>query len=317
MSSLAATVVSRLAAGRPLIGLGLRTVEGRWDLRGLRFPEADRRPGPEVAGFETGLVNPVRMRNVELDSLDFSGAVWRGLSLTTARVTNCVFDDADFSGLNVQGVQFIDCSFRGADVRDASLCGNPRYFVGWRRLTSWTRVDFTGSDLRGTAHLAERYVDCDFSNARLDRVDFDAARHTRSRFSGRLEEVEFSRTSRWLMWRGSVNTMFGVDFSRADLVDCGFWALDLAHAVLPVTAQHAVFAPKVAVAKRVLQLLRNEDDPGALIDLRVRMERCVDEGPATLSARGVAHEEGLGRDLAERARAMGLIRRAQSEVGGR
>ena len=316
MDDLERRVVERLSHGTSLEGLGLGRVGGRWDLRGMRFSDVERRPGPAVGGYSSvGLAGFDQLNNVRLEGLDLTGAVWESLRLTSVEVSDCVLDGARLYDLRMWDSHWHDCSLRATRLRSGSMGGTTPL---WRRsrTTSWKGVDFTEADLRDSAHQYESYTDCDFSRARLDGVDFDGARHVRSRFAGRVEDVSFRRRPLLGLSVGPVNAMLDVDFTEAQLVGCGFWDLDLRQVKLPSTEEHVIARPKVAVARRVLELLATAELTDALIGLRVAMEFWQRTGPDTVHAWGVVDRAFLSESPEELLRAIALLDQAIAEVAG-
>lgn len=316
MSDLERQVVARLAGGGPLDGLGLGRVEGRWDLRGMHLSNVRRSGGPTVGGYATTQLEEMdQLKGVRLEGLDLTGAVWEHLRLTSVEINDCVMDRARLPDLRMWDSHWRKCSLRGTRL-DGSMSGTTPL---WRRsrTTSWTQVDFTGADLRDTAHGYESYTDCDFSRARLKEVDFQGARHVRSRFAGPVEDVYFFRRPQGGLPVGPVNEMLDVDFTDAQVIGCSFWGLDLGAVRLPSTEHHVLARPKVATAGRALELLSAIGQGDSLIGLRVAMEDWIRTGPGTAEAWGIVHREFLGESDAERAQATALLEQAIAEVAGR
>ena len=300
---------ARLGSGEGLGGLGLGKVAGRWDLRGRTMSEPATSP-MVVDGYNAVNVKGYdELIGVALEGIDLSGAIWPHLRLSRVRIRDCVLDDARIPGLRSQAVDVTDSSFRGADMRDAGMSGHvarirPRY-------STWVGVDFTGADLRGSGHGVEQYIDCSFSKARLDEVNFLGARHVRSRFEGRLDDVFFYRkTPLRRSHNDIVNNMERVDFTRAQVVGGRFWGLGLEDSYLPTGAHHLIVHPKVAGARSVLEQLNRARPARNLVELRVIMELLIAEGPERPSARGIVHRELLGRDEPERERGRAFLRKA-------
>ncbi|MFS0702604.1 pentapeptide repeat-containing protein [Cellulomonas sp. 179-A 4D5 NHS] len=252
------------------------------------------------------------LRGVTLSGLDLSGATWESLRLLDVRVEDCVFDDARLPDLRMWESRWTDCSMRGTRLNGGSMAGRTPV---WRRRgsTQWAGVDFTGADLRDTAHGGELYTGCDFSHARLESVDFSDARHVRSRFAGVLREVFFYRRAPQSSRLRPVNEMRDVDLTAARLTDCSFFGLDLASARLPSAALHVIALGKVPVARRVLALMTSTGTLESMIGLRVAMEYWIEEGPDTPTAWGIADRASLGESDEERNRALALVERAQRE----
>lgn len=302
----AEVVLDRLARGAGLEGLGLGKVDGRWDLRGLVLPRVVRWHGTLVDERETGnSAAGMELRRVELSSIDLSGARLGGLRLMGAVVRDCVFDGAMMQHLGVFKATVRDCSFVGADLREAVMCGPPSR--PWRRPTTWLNVDLSRADLRWSVHHSEVYTDCDFSHAQLAGVDFEGAVHVGSRFAGMVSEVTFRRKP--LYWQGlRPNTMERVDMADAELDGCEFWGIGLESAVLPTGPEHVVYRPKAEIAAAVLARVAELGAARELISLVVTMERALEQGPGSRTARGVVHRGSLGDTAEERERALEILR---------
>jgi uncharacterized protein YjbI with pentapeptide repeats len=222
---LEAEVLQRLATNRPLTDLNLREHEGRIDLRGLRIRAPERSAGPTVGRLQlNSLSGLTELKNVSLTDLDLSGAHLDELRLLGGSIRNCRFEQASCRGWRLWAVTTHDTSFHLADLRDAVLGGA----LGGREDT-WHRVTFSRADMRGIVSAAATYVDCDFSHARLDNVDFDASVFVKCIFAGRLSDVIFNRNGRSANDRARpvTNEMVDVDFSGAELHYVEFRGLDL------------------------------------------------------------------------------------------
>lgn len=314
MAANARAVVARLAAGAPLDGLGLGKVGGRWDLRGLRLPETEG-SGPRPVSHGIPSWERTELSHVPLVGLDLSEAILTGMRLIDVDIRDCVFDRARLDDAAMWETRVVASSFRSASMREMVMGGSP--LRPWRRryMNSWQDVDLSRADLRGSVHSAETYTDCDFSHARLFRVGFEASRHVRSRFAGRVDDCAFRRTPQELLLWGLVNPMQDVDMSEAELVDCGFWGLGLENVRLPRSPGHIVFRPKAAVARETLNRIAPSESSGSLAYLYALMERKVEEGPESATALGVIHREALGDTEDERAEAEAVLRSAITAVG--
>jgi uncharacterized protein YjbI with pentapeptide repeats len=179
---LAEEVLARLVAGRPLDGLGLGDVAGRTDLRGLPAPTPKRLARFEAAGwFVESLGNLVRLRG-----LDLSGASLDSFRFHQCVIEECVLDKARCNDWRMWESRIRNTSFRGTSFRNAALGpwsgGKGNEFTG---------VDFTQADFRGAPRMTALYEDCDFSSAKLDKMEFQRCGLVRCRFSGPLNEVIF------------------------------------------------------------------------------------------------------------------------------
>ena len=145
--ALARQVVGRLATGQALDGLGLDTVEGRIDLRGLPASGSDVGGPPEI----------VVLRAAHLERLDLRGArlSWR---FHDSAVRDCRFEAADCRDWRLWNATVHECRFSGADL-EGSAVGT------WHndRGNAWETIDFTDADFRVGVSRVARYEDCDFS----------------------------------------------------------------------------------------------------------------------------------------------------------
>lgn len=150
--------IACLVAGRRLDGLGLDSVDGRLDLRGLPVPVPRRLQRFETAGwFAEKLGELVQFRGRHLESIDFSGAQLQSLRFTDSQITNCQFLDANCRDWRLWGTNVVDCDFAGASLREAAV---GTWHEG--RRNSWKRVTFTGTDLRVAVSWMSIYDNCNF-----------------------------------------------------------------------------------------------------------------------------------------------------------
>ncbi|EXG82831.1 pentapeptide repeat-containing protein [Cryptosporangium arvum] len=152
-------VVERLAAGRSLDDLGLATVDGLLDLRGL--PAA-------------GLV----VTGARLTGLDLSYASLPEARLTDVEWRQCRFDSVDLSAAVIVGGSLAESTVRRADLRDTSVAGS-----------SWESVDLVGSKFAYFA--AERVTFTHTTFPALASVGFTRCSFERCRFLGGLSGVRF------------------------------------------------------------------------------------------------------------------------------
>ncbi|WP_344649085.1 pentapeptide repeat-containing protein [Cryptosporangium japonicum] len=152
-------VVERLATGRSLDDLGLATVDGLLDLRGL----------PAAGLVATG---------AQLTGLDLSYASLPEARLTDVRWTQCRLDGADLSAAVIVGGSLAGSTVRRADLRDVVVAGS-----------AWESVDLVGSKF---AHLAaERATFTHTTFPALSSVAFTRCSFDRCRFLGGLSGVRF------------------------------------------------------------------------------------------------------------------------------
>ena len=254
---LAGEVFVRLRRGRRLSDLGLGTVDGRTDLRGITaaIPRRSRR-------FQFGrlfveeLSGLVELRDCLIEGIDFGGALLPNLRFFDSEIRDCRFDAAQCRGWRMWRTRLEDVGFRRANLRDSALGpfdGAPNRF---------DRVDFRDADLRGIASSGVEYVDCDFGGARLDGVDFQSSSLVRCRFAGVLKGVIFYAHG-FQTGKPDPNPMEDVDFSEAVLRDVEFRGLNLDRVRFPVTSDHFVTRNYRCVIEYALTKLQGDESTAA------------------------------------------------------
>jgi len=287
--------LARLMSGRPLDGLGLEKAEGRVDLRGLPAPVPRRLARYEHAGwFIEKLGNLVQFKDVALRDLDLSGASLDSFRFNGCIIENCVFDGARCNDWRIWETQTRETSFRKASLREATL--GP-----WSdgKGNTFSRVDFTGADFRDCTSITAVFEDCDFSRARLGKVQFKRCGIVRCTFAGLLDEVEFDGRVFEPDLR-EPNRYEDVDMSNALLRLPVFWGIDLPAFRLPADPGLRVIGNYPCVATEAVKALQGREDlAGRVLRAILSDERTADRGyPFGLSSRSDWILLG-GEDLAE------------------
>lgn len=247
-------VLDGLAVGQLPADLGWGVIGGRLDLRGLPAPLPKRSNRREIDGrFVEELSESLTIRGASLSNLDLSGAQLESLRMFDSTVSDCVFDAARCQDWRLWGCQVRDSRFIGTDLRHSAL--GP-WLDG--RGNVYERVDFSRADLRFISCLAATFVDCDFTDARLEKIDFQSSSFIRVRFAGELREIIFwdhgFRTG-----KPDPNPMREVDFTDARLRGVEFRRLNLDSVRFPTSADHLVVHNYRCVIERALGFLRNDD----------------------------------------------------------
>ncbi|MDQ2827339.1 MAG: hypothetical protein M3Y04_10345 [Actinomycetota bacterium] len=252
-TALAEEVVARLLAGRPLDDLELGELEGRVDLRGLPFPQPQRlRRFEEEGWFIEELSDRLCFKGARLVRLDLSGAMLDTVRMRDTLVEDCRFDGARCQRLGLVRTDMIDCSFAGADLRQAAL-------GAWVEGGNvFRRVSFAGADFRVGSCPAAAFVDCDFSKARIEKVDFQSSSFLRCRFAGDLREVMFYDHG-FKTGKPDANPMEDVDFSAAVLHDVEFRHLNLDRVIFPAGPEHLVIQHYRCALERAIAELASGD----------------------------------------------------------
>jgi uncharacterized protein YjbI with pentapeptide repeats len=114
------------------------------------------------------------------------GNNWSIFGFFDCLLTNSSFDRANCRDLRMWSTTIRDCSFRKTNLRDSGLGG-----ILEGRINHFERVDFSGADMRGTAHGVAAFSDCLFDHTNLTKVEFQGSRFKRCKFIGELREVQF------------------------------------------------------------------------------------------------------------------------------
>jgi uncharacterized protein YjbI with pentapeptide repeats len=251
-----AQVVACWQAGERLSDVpSLPQHEGRWDLRGINLEIG----GTRFAG-QIGLSDGSSVEYTYGPRPKFVGAQ---------------FLDADLSFANLGGALFENCCFHnvtlysanGADVNDwgSSFCEVDLSKANWRGATlglegaRYKRVSFCWADLRDTRCYRGYFIDCDFSNARLEHIDFQVSHFVRCKFKGKLKQVWFRGyyaipAHEDAYGKTEPNLMEDVDLSEAELWDVMFTDnCDLSRVIPPQDGKHIVFHDWMGTLKRVKQ----------------------------------------------------------------
>lgn len=295
----------RLAAKESLGDLKLGEYEGRLDLRGLSAPEVRRQELPPFRNWALNrLSGYLEFNNVELEGVDFSGSKLEHIRFFNSRIVNCRFDDADCRSWRVKGTDVKHVSFVRSNLRDAVLGA---WYEG--RGSRYEFVNFSRADMRGLLSSTAAYLDCDFSYARLDKIDFQSSSFIRCRFSGELREVIFySKT--FDTKKPEPNPMEDVDFSDAKLRWVEFRRLNLDRVRFPEDHDHLVVKNYRCVLQRALEAASREkalESRGVIVVLKHRLKWVGPEQKIGVFNRldfreaGGAEEENFAVDLLRRA----------------
>jgi uncharacterized protein YjbI with pentapeptide repeats len=197
-----------------------RTDEGLIDLRGLSFG----------IGIE---LERVQFRDLDFSCSSFGRGIFRQCAFE-----GVLFREMDSRGWNERDCRFTDVDFYKANLRDAG--------IGIRGST-YLRVNFRGANFSGAHFYRGQFTDCDFSDARLKKIDFLASNFVNCKFRGRLDSVWFRRcyphpAQEKRYGKAVPNEMRNVDFSEAELWGVTYTGgLDLSYVILPKDGHHVLF----------------------------------------------------------------------------
>ncbi len=222
----------------------LQRREGRWDLRGINFqkqpwhtvhtkvelPEKDL-----VFPFTLSLGGRYRFKKLRLEDVDFSWAHLGAAIFQQCHFRNVLFREANLSDWKDRASEFRQVDFYKADLRGATLgLDGARY----------EHVSFRRADMRRVSCYRGYFVNCDFSEARLEEVDFNASHFINCKFKGPLRGVWFrgyyaTREDERRFGKTEPNPMENADFSEAVLWDVMFTnGCDLSKVIPPQDGEH-------------------------------------------------------------------------------
>lgn len=306
-AGLAGAVADALRRGRPLTALGLGEVEGRVDLRGLRWEMPKEKGRIRAGSIEATVVEGrTTLEKARLERLDLSGAFLPSLLLERCTVRDCVFDRASCQRISIFGGEVADTSFAHADLRSAAPLG------AWikREGTAFRHCSFARADLRGTSTGVADFVDCDFSYAKLDKVEFHDAGFVRCRFAGHLRGVLFYVRG-WNSKRRGDNPFSGNDFGASTLEYAAFYGLDLSDCVLPSAPGHLVLRHWHCAMDKAVRLTAGDPAPAAQLVNALATNYLHQSGPSVRVNVVAESDFDDARDFA-----VDLLTRLDAECGG-
>jgi uncharacterized protein YjbI with pentapeptide repeats len=215
-------------------------------------------PANECSGwYLQRLSSYLEFHNVHLEGMEFSGSRLEHLRFFNSRIVDCKFDDADCRSWRLKGTDVNRGSFVRSNLRDAVL---GVWYEG--KCGCYESVNFSSGDMRGIIFSTATYVDCDFSYARLDKVDFQSSSFIRCRFAGELREVIFYDKT-FDSKKLEPNNMEDVDFSKAQLRWVAFRRLNMDHVRWPEDTNHIFLKNYRCVLQHVLTAVQNDESrPG-------------------------------------------------------
>jgi uncharacterized protein YjbI with pentapeptide repeats len=245
---LAAQVIKRLWRGKSLDGLGLPTVKGRIDLRGLSLPEPEFTPH-QVGRLTVGVAERKlpEIRKARMQGLDLRESRLRHLRLLDVRMVDCDLSDADLTDFAAWRSTFEDCDLSGADLTDALLSSLDKG-VG----NVWHNCRFNASKLDGIVAKWAEFRGCSFENVTMADMVFGGCSFIDCRMTGSLNNVAFYGTEPDGHGKQSA-TMENFDLRDCQLTAVDFTGLRMSGVRLPPNGR-VVILPG---ATRVLEGLRS------------------------------------------------------------
>lgn len=224
----------------------LQRHQGRWDLRGLDFSRKPwHRFTTEVeitseykAPFTFAFGGKYTFKRTSFRDIDFSYA-----NLGQANLERCHFENVLFHHTNYIGVRDSRCTFHQVDFYKADMRGATLGLHGAR----YEDVSFRRADMRRVSCYRGYFIKCDFSEARIEEVNFNASHFINCTFKGPLRGVWFRGyyaipQDEKTFGKTEPNPMENVDFSEATLWDVMFSdGCDLSKVIIPQDGEHFLF----------------------------------------------------------------------------
>jgi hypothetical protein len=207
------------------------------------------------------------------------------------------------------GGRYFGQQFVGTDLRTAVL---GVWYEGHGGI--YRKVNFSRANLRHTVWAAGTFVDCEFGEAQLAKVDFQSSSFIRCRFAGLLREVMFYDHG-FRTGKPDPNPMEDVDFSDAELRMVEFRRLNLDRVTLPESSDHLIVHRYRCVLERAMREL---DERSERLGLQAVLEHMLKwAGPhqevGIFNRRDLVEMfEEAGAELATR-----LLRRLEAECARR
>jgi uncharacterized protein YjbI with pentapeptide repeats len=256
--------------------LYLPRCQDRWDLRGLDLNNPTLRQ--KVGRFQKNVI----IENVSFSETDFSFSNWENLSLRNCIFNNVFFSRANLSGLNDRACTFLDVDFTYAN----RLCST----LGINR-ARYERVNFQHANLSHSYCDNGYLIDCDFSHAKVQNIDFDATHLTRCKFAGKLKSVWFrgyykiqAHEDRY--GKTEPNPMEDIDFSAAEFWDVEFTTnCDLSRVVPPADGKH-ILIKNWPMAREMARNIIQEEWSGFFQDRGLHYLKLEKDNPMTIYSIG-------------------------------
>ena len=260
-------VLSKLSGNKSLETIkALDKHAGRWDLRGatLSTLKIERK----IEGESTSLTQKygtLKLKNVGVESIDFSYADISYSWWEKCRVSNCLFEETKAKELRVYACDFSNCTFRKTNFTYSYLNRNIGKSAG-----SFKCVDFVECNLKDCIFCFPDIVECLFDNCKMTATDFDGSRFRDCKFIGKIDSAWFngySITAQKSLFgifsrvnpRECPNPMKNVDFSEAELDDVQFqFEIDITNCIFPTEPKYFVVKDLDKVYPKVTSIINND-----------------------------------------------------------
>ncbi|MDN5216397.1 pentapeptide repeat-containing protein [Fulvivirgaceae bacterium BMA12] len=220
---------------------GLEKYADRWDLRGatLSIQKTERKIEGAGTSF-TERYGTLKLKNLVVESIDFSHADISYSWWERCCVSNCLFEETKARELRVYASHFLNCNFQKTNFTYSYLNQNIGKSSG-----SFKSVNFIECNLKECIFSFPKIESCTFDTCNLVATNFDGSRFRNCKFKGSVDSPWFSGSSKTAQRslfgffnrvnpRNYPNPMENVDFSEAELTGVSFInGIDLSNCIFP------------------------------------------------------------------------------------
>lgn len=207
----------------------------------------------------------LKLKNVKIESIDFSYSDISYSWWEKCRVSNCLFEGATAKELHVYASDFSNCTFRKTNFTYSYLNRN----IG-KNAGSFKNVEFIECNLKECVFSFPDIVRGLFDNCKMTATDFDGSRFRDSKFKGKIDSAWFngySRNAQKSLFgvfnrvnpRDYPNPMKNVDFSEAELDDVQFqFEIDITNCIFPDDLSYFIVKDLDKVYPKVISIVNND-----------------------------------------------------------
>ncbi|MDB5014384.1 MAG: hypothetical protein JWQ25_2586 [Daejeonella sp.] len=259
-------VLKALSSGETIAKVkGISKYEGKWDLRGIQFPNPK---GSETITAGTSSFRKVsgtfNLKNIDLKNVDFSYADMSHSVWIRSNLENCIFNNTKAKNLYIKACHFADLVAFKTNFSESFMAQNIGNDSG-----SYRNVVFNQCDLSKTSFSFPLIDHCNFFDCKLHEVNFDGSRFENCKFSGvfksgwiRGYSIYAQKSILGLFNKVNLkdfpNTMTNVDFKEAELKDVLFsHEVDISRCKFPVSENLIVIKNLDVTFSKIREVVSN------------------------------------------------------------
>ncbi|WP_166664885.1 pentapeptide repeat-containing protein [Pedobacter metabolipauper] len=290
---------------------GLEMIDNRFDLRGatLSTVKEQRTIGTKEHSL-TQTTGSLKLKNADIESIDFSHAdISYGL-FQECTVTDCLFNETIAKEMDIYASDFESCVFGKTNFAYSFMNKNVAGNAG-----SFRNCKFLKTNLKETIFSFPIIDNCIFEDCELEGADFDGSRMRNVTFAGDVDSP-FIRGYSWtaetsLFWifnkinpRDYPNLMENIDFSRANIKDILFLdEIDLTNCKFPATGDFIMVNNVTKLFPKLRDIVVKEwqdEDKKYALSLIDNLYYSPKKQGMTLDVISTIHSEHLGKEFQER-----------------